>query len=215
MRLHLMADRMRFARMTTQELRSTFLLQDLFQPGSLQLAYTDLDRAVIGGALPEEEPIVLHTSPELRAEYFLERREIGVLNIGGKGTITTDGESFALNRLDCLYIGRGVRQVEFRSEDRSAPARFYLLSYPAHASYPTALARHSELPGTVLGSAPTCNKRTIYKAIHAEGIQSLPARDGIHSAGTRARTGTRCRLTRICVGRRSTCTLTCRMNTRG
>jgi 4-deoxy-L-threo-5-hexosulose-uronate ketol-isomerase len=172
MNLYLMADRIRYARMTTAELRSTFLVQDLFQPGTIQLAYTDLDRAVLGGIVPTQQAIHLPNPAELRAKFFLERREAGILNIGGAGTVSVDGQDFALGKLDCLYLGRGAQQVAFRSNDAASPAQFYLLSYPAHAAYPTGLARFAELQGTSLGSLATCNRRTLYKAIHAEGLQS-------------------------------------------
>ena len=167
-----MADSTRYARMTTEELRSTFLLEGLFNPGQVAFNYVDLDRAVVGSAVPTTAALLLETQPELRADYFLERRELGVLNVGGQGTVTVDGTAFTLDKLDCLYIGRGSREVAFASTDPAAPANFYLLSYPAHAVHPTALARFADLDGLKLGAIETCNKRTIYKAIYKEGIKS-------------------------------------------
>ena len=167
-----MADSTRYARMTTEELRSTFLLEGLFNPGQVAFNYVDLDRAVVGSAVPTTAALLLETQPELRADYFLERRELGVLNVGGQGTVTVDGTAFTLDKLDCLYIGRGSREVAFASTDHAAPANFYLLSYPAHAVHPTALARFADLDGLKLGAIETCNKRTIYKAIYKEGIKS-------------------------------------------
>jgi 4-deoxy-L-threo-5-hexosulose-uronate ketol-isomerase len=172
MKTLLMADPVRYPRMNTDELRETFLIQPLYEPGKLQLDYVDLDRAVVGFAAPLEIPIALPTYPELRAEYFTERRELGALNIGGAGVITVEGQSYELNNLDVLYIGRGNKQVTFASTDQKAPAVFYLLSYPAHAVYPVALVRKEEAQPTELGSLETCNKRTIFKYIYLQGARS-------------------------------------------
>ena len=172
MRLYQMADAVRYEMMNTDELRETFLLEDLFQPGKIECAYVDLDRTVIGAAVPTSSPLKLETEPELRADYFLERRELGVLNVGGAGIITVDGKTFDLDKLDCLYAGRGSKEVSFASKDAANPAYLYLLSYPAHAEYPTAMVKFSDLKGLELGSVETCNKRTIYKAIYKEGIKS-------------------------------------------
>ena len=174
-----MADAVRYGLMNTEELRETFLLEGMFQPGEIEFAYVDLDRTVIGSAVPEGEALTLETEPELRAEYFLERRELGVLNVGGAGTVTVDGKAFAMGKLDCLYVGRGSKEVSFASADGRQPACFYLLSYPAHAEYPTTMVKFAELTGLELGAMETCNKRTIYKAIYhgrdksgKEGIKS-------------------------------------------
>lgn len=172
MQLLQMSDPVRFPRMTTDELRSTFMLQEMFRPAAITLAYVDLDRAVVGGAVPTNGPLKLETSPELRAEFFLERRELGVLNVGGSGTVTVDGKSFAMDKLDCLYVGRSSREVTFSSADRRNVAAFYLLSYPAHAEYPTALAKFNSLQPVQLGAVSTCNRRSIYKAIHRDGLRS-------------------------------------------
>lgn len=172
MQLLQMADSTRYPRMTTAERRETFLLENLFAPGTIDFTYVDLDRTVIGSAIPTSAPLELPNPPELRAEYFLERRELGALNVGGPGTITVDGKSFELEKLSCLYIGRGSKAVTFASADPANPAAFYLLSYPAHQEYPTALAKFSDLEGLKLGAVETCNKRTIYKAIFKGGLQS-------------------------------------------
>ena len=172
MQLLQMSDPVRFPRMTTEELRSTFMLDGMFQRGAVTFAYVDLDRAVVGAAVPESGALKLETSPELRAEFFLERRELGVLNVGGSGTVTVDGKDFAMDKLDCLYVGRGSREVSFASADANKPAAFYLLSYPAHAEHPTALAKFSSLQPVQLGATTTCNRRSIYKAIHRDGLRS-------------------------------------------
>jgi len=167
-----MADAVRYGLMNTEELRETFLLEGMFEPGEIEFAYVDLDRTVIGLAVPVGSALTLETEPELRSEYFLERRELGVLNVGGAGSVVVDGKSFEMGKLDCLYVGRGSKSVTFSSKNGEAPAYFYLLSYPAHAAYPTAMVRFKDLQGLSLGSAETCNKRTIYKAIYREGIKS-------------------------------------------
>jgi 4-deoxy-L-threo-5-hexosulose-uronate ketol-isomerase len=172
MRLYQMADAVRYEMMNTEELRDTFLLEDMFQPGAIEFAYVDLDRTVIGGAVPTDKPLTLETEPELRAEYFLERRELGVFNVGGAGSVVVDGKSFEMDKMDCLYVGRGSKSVTFSSKSATAPAYFYLLSYPAHTEHPTAMVKFSDLKGLQLGSVETCNKRTIYKAIFREGIKS-------------------------------------------
>ena len=168
----MMADPVRYPRMTTEELRTTFLLDGLCEAGKLHVNYVDLDRAVVGMAAPVDGPIALPTYPELRATYFLERRELGVLNIGGSGTVRVAGTSYELNNLDVLYVGRGNAEVSFASKDKSAPAVFYLLSYPAHTSYPVALVRKEDANPTTIGTPETINHRTICKYIHLEGAKS-------------------------------------------
>jgi 4-deoxy-L-threo-5-hexosulose-uronate ketol-isomerase len=160
--------------MTTEELRETFLLAGAFVPGEMHLAYVDLDRTVIGGAVPAEKPLTLETYPELRSDFFCERRELGVLNVGGHGSVRVDGVVYALGKLDVLYVGRGTRSVVFESAEAATPAAFYLLSYPAHADLPSKSVTFAELQsGAVhLGSEETCNKRSIYKAIFLDGIRS-------------------------------------------
>jgi len=172
MKTVLMADPVRYPRMTTEELRGTFLLNDLYEPGRIHLAYVDLDRTVVGFAAPVAKELALPTDPDLRAGYFTERRELGVLNIGGSGSADVGGKKYELENLDVLYIGRGNADVRFASKDKSAPAAFYLLSYPAHGDFPVALVRKAEAQPTEVGSVETCNKRTIYKYIHLQGARS-------------------------------------------
>lgn len=172
MKIVQMADAIRFPTMTTAELRETFLLEGLFREGEIETRYVDLDRAVIGGAMPTALSLTLDTQLELCADYFLERRELGVLNVGGRGVVSVDGAFVAMDKLDCLYLGRGNRSITFASEDATTPAAFYLLSYPAHATYPTTLVKFKDLEPVHLGSEETCNKRSIYKAIFLDGIRS-------------------------------------------
>jgi 4-deoxy-L-threo-5-hexosulose-uronate ketol-isomerase len=161
-----------FERMTTQELRGTFLLESLFQTGEIRTVYWETDRAVIGAAVPTTVPLALETTRELAAEFFCQRRELGVLNLGAAGKITVDGTTHGVGPLDCLYIGRGSREIAFSSDDAGSPARFYLMSYPAHATYPVTLARQSDANRIKLGSSATANERTIFQYIHEKGIRS-------------------------------------------
>ncbi len=159
-------------RMTTDELRGTFLLTSLFRPGEVTLHFVDLDRAVVGGVVPTGAPLELPAPAELRAEYFCERRELGVLNIGGAGAVTADGERHAVAAHEVVYVGRGTRHVTFESDDALAPARFYLISYPAHASFPTTRVTPDEAQGGDLGSQATANRRRIRRYVHTGGVRS-------------------------------------------
>jgi len=158
--------------MTTAEIRETFLLNSLDEPGKLHLNYVDIDRTVVGMAAPIDGPMALSTFPELRAEYFTERRELGVLNIGGTGCIRIGQACYELNNLDVLYIGRGNADISFESKDAKALAIFYLLSYPAHVSYPVTLVRKEDAAPAEIGSVEACNRRTICKYIHLSGARS-------------------------------------------
>ena len=167
-----MADPVRTAAMTTEALRAGFLIEDLFAAGEVRLAYCDADRAVIGGAVPGGGQLVLTGNESLRSAYFTERREVGVFNVGRAGTVTVDGRSHALGPLDGLYVGRGSRDVRFASDDPASPAAFYLLSYPAHAPFPTTLIKQSQVEGLRLGTEAACNRRTLYKYVHPAGVGS-------------------------------------------
>ena len=162
-----------FSRMTTQELRNTFLIDSLFPAGRLELVYWEVDRTIIGSAVPTSAPLVLEASKkELAADYFLERRELGVLNIGGPGKVEADGAVHALEKLDTLYVGRGTRAVSFQSDDAANPAKFFLMSYPAHTRYPTTLVRPADANRINLGDPSTANQRTITQQIHENGALS-------------------------------------------
>ncbi|WP_394334362.1 5-dehydro-4-deoxy-D-glucuronate isomerase [Spirosoma rigui] len=157
---------------TTAQLRENFLIETLFTPDELALVYSHYDRMIVGGAMPVESAVSLPTYDELKSAYFLERRELGVINVGGQGTITVDGQSYDLAKLDCLYVGRGSHSVTFASADATEPARYYLLSAPAHATHPTQKATSTEVFSASMGSSETANARTIYRYIHKDGIQS-------------------------------------------
>lgn len=160
------------ASMDTQQLRDAFLVNNLMKDDEITLIYSHYDRVIVGGTKPLKEKLFLEADKELRADYFLQRREIGIINVGGKGKITADDKTFELNKLDCLYIGKGTQKVFFESEDATSPAVFYLLSSPAHKEYETTIyTKEQALPATI-GALETSNERTIYKYIHADGIQS-------------------------------------------
>src|ERR1035441_10525192 len=146
----------------TKELRAAFLLESLFAPEKLELIYSDADRAIIGSAVPVASPIKLTADADLRAAYFCERRELGVLNIGGPGAVEVDGKRFELAKFDALYVGRGSQSVWFSSLAAANPACFYLLSYPAHAAYPTTPIPLATAKEVHLGTVADANRRTIH-----------------------------------------------------
>ena len=158
--------------MDTAALRTHFLLQQLMQPGCINLTYSHYDRVIIGGAVPSGSVLTLPLPGELKADYFLERRELGIINVGGSGKVVTDIGSYSLERLECLYLGKGTKDVSFASDDMNAPAMFYLMSAPAHHTYPNRMMTRTEASPVNLGDMSTSNKRTIYKYIHKDGIRS-------------------------------------------
>jgi 4-deoxy-L-threo-5-hexosulose-uronate ketol-isomerase len=161
-----------YQKLCTDGLRANFLIESLFAPGKVELVYSDADRAIIGSAVPVGAALKLTADAELRAAFFCERRELGVLNIGGAGAVEVDGKKYEMNKLDCLYVGRGSKDISFSSRDAAAPAAFYLLSYPAHTGYPTMRATMKDAAPVELGTLADANRRTIYKYIHADGIKS-------------------------------------------
>ncbi|HEV9038176.1 MAG TPA: 5-dehydro-4-deoxy-D-glucuronate isomerase [Puia sp.] len=158
--------------MSTEELRSAFLTEPLMQPDTIRLVYTHYDRVIIGGACPVRQKLTLEAHPELRADFFLQRREIGIINVGGNGTVYADDKSYPVGRLECLYAGKGVKKIVFGSDDPANPARFYCLSSPAHAEHPVQFLPKEKAMPVKTGSAETSNARTIYKYIHVDGIRS-------------------------------------------
>lgn len=160
------------SQMNTQQQRENFLIQNLMEPGSIQLTYTHYDRMIVGGVVPGAAAISLTTEEELKAKYFLERREMGIINVGGKGTVTADGVAYEIEKLEAVYLGKGTQDVSFSSSTPGAPAMFYLLSVPAHQNYPNKKMTKAEAAPVNLGDISTSNKRTIYKYIHNDGIQS-------------------------------------------
>lgn len=159
-------------RMDTAELRERFLLGGLFVPGEVTLRFVDLDRVVVGGAVPADAPLRLEAPAEMASEFFAERRELGVLNVGGAGSVTVDGQRHAMAFRDGLYVGRGSRDVQFASDDAADPARFYIVSYPAHAGYPTTHVSHADAEATELGTVAQANRRILRKYFHPGGVQT-------------------------------------------
>ena len=158
--------------MNTQQLRENFLVQHLMQANQIQLVYSHFDRVIVGGAMPVSNPVLLPNEAELRADYFLERRELGIINVGGAGKVEADGVVYELSKLDALYLGKGTRSVCFSSASADHPAQYFLLSAPAHHTYPNRRMQKNEAAPVHLGEKATSNERTIYKYIHQEGIQS-------------------------------------------
>jgi len=158
---------------TTEQLREAFLIENLFVPGAIQMVYSHIDRIITGGACPSGKPLMLTADPkELGAAFFLERREMGVVNVAGPGKVIVDGQSYTMCKLDGLYIGKGAQDVRFESDNPNEPAHFYFSSTPAHAAYPTAHIPLSQAAPTRLGDLAHSNERTIYKYIHPDGVKS-------------------------------------------
>ena len=156
----------------TSELRAAFLLEDLFETGAIRLTYTDLDRAIVGSAVPTTGSLELGNDDALKAEFFCQRRELGILNLGAAGSVVVDDSTYHLARHECLYIGRGSREVRFASAAADSPAVFYLVSYPAHTVHPTVKAGRGDANRVELGTRDEANERTIFQYIHEAGIRS-------------------------------------------
>lgn len=156
----------------TEELREHYLIPSVFEKDDIVLTYSHQDRIIAGGAMPVKGGLKLGTAKELASDYFLQRREMGVINIGGKGHIVLDGEKYEMEQKDGIYIGRGTKEIEFFSADAKNPAKFYINSCPAHHNYPTVhipleKARHVEA-----GEPLSLNKRTINQYIHVDVCES-------------------------------------------
>ena len=173
--------------MTTAELRERFLVTDLFVDDELRAVYSHEDRVILVGVSPVTSPLTLESFPELRTDHFFERREAGVVNVGGSGTVVVDGVPFDLGHGSCLYIGRGAFVVEFISDSASAApetadaARFYVFSAPAHTAYPTTLVPAGTGIVRELGDQSTSNRRTLNQYIHENGVRSCQVVMGVTS----------------------------------
>ncbi|NCQ17805.1 MAG: 5-dehydro-4-deoxy-D-glucuronate isomerase, partial [Ignavibacteria bacterium] len=173
MEIRFTTDNASYKKMTTAELKKLFLIDKLFHEDEVYMIYSDVDRSITGSAVPKNEKLkLLSSKKEMAADYFLQRREIGIINIGGNGLITADGKEFSLEQKDALYIGKGTKEIEFSSLSSEKPAKFYFVSYPAHKEYPTVHKKFSDAEPVELGSQKDANKRTIYKYIHPKGIKS-------------------------------------------
>lgn len=158
--------------MDTGELRKNFLIEKIFEPGKLHLVLSHYDRFIAGGAMPVSTPIALSNPDDLKAEYFLERREMGIINVGGKGKIAVDGEVFELNFKEALYVGLGNKKVTFSSVDRSNPAKFYINAAPAHQRYPNKKVTKDQAEIVTAGAPENSNHRTINKLLVASVIKT-------------------------------------------
>lgn len=156
----------------TSRLREEYLIQDLFIPDEIKLVYSHYDRIIAGGACPALEAIKLEGSKELGSNYFLERREMGIINVGGKGIVSLDGTEYELDYKDAIYIGMGVKEVIFKAIDAKNPPKFYINSAPAHKAYPTKKISLEDAKKVHLGSIETSNKRTINQYIHPDVLDT-------------------------------------------
>jgi len=161
-----------FKKMTTDEIRKHLLIQNIFTQDKINLVYSHIDRIIAGGAKPVKEKLKLEAGKEIGADFFLARREMGIINIGGKGTVTVDGTKYDLDNQDGLYIGMGAKDVVFTSADKDKPAKFYINSAPAHMNYPNVKINIKEANPRKLGSPEQSNVRTIYQYIHPAVMKS-------------------------------------------
>ena len=164
---------------TTERLREEFHIASLFTKDNVRMVYSHIDRIITAGLMPVRQTLKLKAGKELAADYFLERREMGCINIGGKGTITVDGVEYEMNPRDGIYIGMGNKEITFKSEDENTPAKFYVSSCPAHTSYPTVKIDITKAKKVPCGSAAECNKRVINQYIHPEVIKSCQLAMGL------------------------------------
>jgi 4-deoxy-L-threo-5-hexosulose-uronate ketol-isomerase len=159
-------------RYTTEELRKHFLMEEVFIADEIRFTYSHVDRIIFGGAMPKTKELVLEAGEGMAAKYFLERRELGAINIGGDGYIVVDGTKYQINKSDAMYIGRGTKDVVFGSVDSENPAKFYINSCPAHKTYPSVKIGYKDANHKLLGSNETINKRTLNQYIHPDVCES-------------------------------------------
>ena len=173
MEMRYTSDPQAIKRMSSDEIRRMFLLDQLFAPGSIAMVYSDVDRSIIGSAVPNRKKLrLLSSKKEMAAEYFAERREVGIINIGKDGIVRAGGEEYPMAHKDGLYVGRGTKDIEFWSKKSNDPALFYFVSFPAHKDLLTVKAAFAEVEHSPVGNAKDANKRTINKYIHPNGIKS-------------------------------------------
>lgn len=158
--------------MDTQALRREFLMEDLFKADEVKMVYSHIDRIITGSAVPKTKKLKLDAGDALRAKYFLERRELGIINVGGPGKVVVDGQEYALRHRDGMYIGRGSKDIELSSDDANNPALYYLNCAPAHTAYPTKLIKPEECQNVELGTLEQSNHRVITKYILPGQVES-------------------------------------------
>lgn len=170
--------------MGTEAIRSDFLIEDVFGSDEVKLVYSHFDRYITGGVIPVKGKVFLDTIDSLKSEFFLERRELGIINVGGKGTVMADGQSYSLDYKEALYLGKGTKEVYFSSDTAHKPALFYLNSTPAHHAYPSKKIGRDEAEIVELGAPETANARTIRKLIVNSIVETCQLQMGmteIHS----------------------------------
>ncbi len=173
MEVRYLPDRRSFKKLNTDEIRNAFLVDGLFQDGCIKTVYVDLDRAIVGGAVPSNERLSLLASrKELSSDYFTERREIGIFNVGGQGTVEADEKGFKVAFKDAVYLGKGTRRISFSSDDPANPGHFFFVSFPAHSAHPAMLMKFGEANSSRLGAMQSANMRTVRKYIHNDGVKS-------------------------------------------
>ena len=166
-------------RYTTDELRKHFLVDTLFEADQVHLTYTHVDRMIFGGVTPAKQELAITLDKELGVNYFLERREMGIINIGGDGVVSLDGVEYDMVRYDGLYVGKGTEEVLFRSKDAANPAKFYINSTPAHHKYPTVKIDINEIKPLEAGANGTLNERKIHQYIHPNVCESCQLQMGL------------------------------------
>lgn len=164
---------------TTDRLREEFHIPQLFTKDNCKMVYSHIDRIITAGFMPVDQELKLEAGKELASNYFLERREMGCINIGGKGIITVDGTEYVMNPRDGIYIGKGNKEISFKSENPEEPAKFYVSSCPAHCTYPIKHIDITKAKKVPCGSAEECNKRVINQYIHPEVVQSCQLAMGL------------------------------------
>ncbi|WP_026581289.1 5-dehydro-4-deoxy-D-glucuronate isomerase [Bacillus sp. J33] len=164
---------------TTDDLRREFLVETLFESGQVHLTYTHNDRMIFGGVTPAYKELTIKLDKELGVEYFLERRELGIINIGGEGSVILDGTEYDMQMRDGLYVGKGTKEVLFRSKNANNPAKFYINSTPAHHTYPTVKIDINKIDPLQLGDSSTLNERKIYQYVHPNVCQSCQLQMGL------------------------------------
>ncbi|MGH2644929.1 MAG: 5-dehydro-4-deoxy-D-glucuronate isomerase, partial [Chitinophagaceae bacterium] len=163
----------------TTDLRKHFLIEHVFEEDNVSLVYSHYDRLIVGGAMPIEQSLPLPTVEPLKAEYFLERRELGIINVGGEGYVMIDGEMINLHFKEALYIGRGAREIHFSSKDPNIPSKFYFNSAPAHKSYPNKKVTRKEAEVVETGSVETANHRVINKLLVNSVVETCQLQMGM------------------------------------
>ena len=159
-------------RYDTEELRENYLVEDIFKDDQIELVYSHVDRIIFGGIKPVYKELKLEAGKEMGVDYFLERRELGIINIGGKAIVTIDGTEYELKEKDGLYVGKGNKEVSFKSINPEEPAKLYVNSVPAHKEYETVKIDIEKANPVRLGDNKTLNKRTIYQYVHPNVCES-------------------------------------------